>query len=113
MRISDWSSDVCSSDLTLERADAARAHRLDVVRAHGAVSKAGRDDRTGVGEDARCAAHVARPGHARPLHPRLPGAAGHLARRRLGGGDNLRNGVVLVGAGCGIQLRGTATALTI
>src|SRR3546814_1276775 len=90
MRISDWSSDVCSSDLhlprradsritdtrieldalhrpdpaerpapagllctdgerrTLERADAARAHRLDVVRAHGAVSKAGRDDRTGV-----------------------------------------------------------------
>ncbi|KAG1170860.1 hypothetical protein G6F35_017154 [Rhizopus arrhizus] len=60
---------------TLERADAARAHRLDAVRAHGAVAEAGRDDRAGAGDDARCAAHDAGAGHARSLHSRLSRAA--------------------------------------
>src|SRR3546814_12333514 len=120
MRISDWSSDVCSSDLhlprradsritdtrieldalhrpdpaerpapagllctdlerrTLERADSARAHRLDVVRAHGAVSKPGRDDGTGVRHDSRRDPPVDSPGHRRPSHPPLPGAEGNV-----------------------------------
>ena len=50
---------------TLECADAAR--RIDsMLRAHGTFEEAGRNDRAGVGDPARCAAHDTGAGHARP-----------------------------------------------
>jgi hypothetical protein len=65
--------------------------------------KAGRDHRAGAGDPARCAAHVAGAGHARPVHSRLPGPAGYLAGRRLGSRDHPRNGSLPAGAGRGLS----------
>ncbi|MGV5084701.1 DUF1016 N-terminal domain-containing protein [Pseudomonas aeruginosa] len=51
--------------------------RIDsMLRAHGAVPKAGGNHRAGAGDPARCAAHDPGAGHARSVHPRFPGAAG-------------------------------------
>lgn len=60
----------------LERADATRAHRVNAVRTHSAVSEARGNHHAGAGGTARCAAHDAGAGHARPVHPRLPRVAG-------------------------------------
>src|SRR3546814_6925904 len=52
MRISDWSSDVCSSDLmrmNLEQADAARGHAIDLGERGIAIIGVDRRDRDHVG----------------------------------------------------------------
>src|SRR3546814_2732882 len=66
----------------LERAHAARAHRLDAVRAHGNVPKAGRDDRAGAGDDARCAAPVRSEEHTSELQSRMRSTYGVFWRKK-------------------------------
>lgn len=46
------------------------------IDSHGSIPETRRDDPAGTGDPARCTAHVAVAGHARPVHPRLPGTAG-------------------------------------
>src|SRR3546814_14196952 len=81
MRISDWSSDVCSSDLRLSAFSEWRDRRDDPVRAQGRRWRSGRNLTAVPGSAMRAA--ILRPGYA----GRDRGTQRHylaMARRRMG-----------------------------
>src|SRR3546814_4562890 len=82
MRISDWSSDVCSSDLSRSISEPGKAFEL---RGPARIADAARSHR----RDARRATWHGRPARAHLYHT-----------RQSDGGDDRRAGLVIVRASC-------------
>src|SRR3546814_5539358 len=97
MRISDWSSDVCSSDLRVYVGPSADADRVDIVHrqylgpvADGADGAAERLGRLAAGLQATV-------GDGDDLHARLGQKAGHVPVARVAAGPDEANADGLVG----------------
>src|SRR3546814_12259411 len=102
MRISDWSSDVCPSDLPRTLAEAALVevgeHFVELVQAHAAAAYRGRQQQVFLdaqaGEDAALFRAVA---DAQPRNLVGRHAAGFVDRKGVGSGKGVAVGLVLGG----------------